>query len=150
MKPKILFVDDDRYFADRYVAHLETLFTVIRIHDAMEVIDYLQRYDDVKLIILDIMMPTPKGVPTSATDDGMDTGLWLLQELLGALSKRPTPVLIFTNRKDSDVMRIRIDEMGLPERLVVIRTKRNRGALDLPKVANEHLERFSSMEVTEQ
>ena len=67
MKPKILFVDDDRYFTDRYVMHLEGVFEVDRIHYALDVIGYLDQTDDVKLIILDIMMPTPKGVATSVT-----------------------------------------------------------------------------------
>ncbi|QDV18562.1 hypothetical protein Pan153_32210 [Gimesia panareensis] len=146
-KPKLLFVDDDRYFTERYVRHLETRFDIVRIHYAGDVLKYVEEDKEIKIIILDIMMPTPKGIASSATADGMDTGLWLLQELNSMLCERRIPILIYTNRKDTDVVQERVDEMKFPNNLVRIATKRRPRAQQLPEVAFKHLSKFNQSEI---
>lgn len=138
-KPKLLFVDDDRYFTDRYVSHLSKSFSVRQVQYASDVLAAIESDSDIRLLILDIMMPTPDGVAASATDDGMDTGLWLVQEARQLIAEKHLPVLLYTNRKDIDVIKERLESIGVPSELTRVCVKRRVGASDLPDVATKFL-----------
>lgn len=139
MKPRILFVDDDRFFTQQYVRKLENRYSVQHVRHAGEVMDHLARHDDIVLLVLDVMMPTPEGVANTATSDGMDTGMWLLFELRKILIERDLPVIVLTNREYT-LVHEKVGGMNFPPGLVRICAKRRTRASDLPKVIRGHLE----------
>lgn len=133
-KPIVLFVDDEPAFAQRYVEELEKHFQVVYLTDAGEALNVLvRRATEIKALILDVMMPTPKDVPDSETDDGFETGLWLLQAFRGVPGSRwLMPVVILTNRRTDlihdGLRRRKIDESG-----VVVYRKIDMPAFALPR-----------------
>lgn len=139
MKAKVLFVDDDRYFTERYVRQLEHHFDVTRIQYAGNVFEVLDSHSDFQLIILDVMMPTPDGIAASATAEGRDTGLWLLSELRAYIRKHRVPVILYTNRSDTDVIRDSVARMNLLDDQCRICNKRSTPALELSQVCLDHV-----------
>jgi CheY-like chemotaxis protein len=122
MKRNILFVDDEGWFAKPYVKELEIDFDV---HFCEEVANgnlILQNRPEIKLLILDVMMPTPAGVPTSATENDQSTGIWFLRQIQSIVISRPLPVVILTNRGKSVVIEA-VATLKFPENLVTVGTK---------------------------
>jgi len=119
----ILFIDDEDLFAEKYVEQLRTIFTVdvcFNIALAEAILD--RRATALKLLVLDIQMPTPPGVATSATENGQSTGLWFLRKVAKKVINGPITVVILTNRGIQEIQKA-IDEMGFPENLVIVRSK---------------------------
>jgi len=76
-KVTVLFIDDETYFATYYVEAAEEAKYEVVYHDtANGGLDYIREFGgQIDLIVLDIMMPTPKGVSAAATNNGLDTGI---------------------------------------------------------------------------
>ena len=47
-----------------------------------------ERSEEINIVILDIMMPTPKGVDEAETNAGQDTGIWLLLKARAVIEKK--------------------------------------------------------------
>src|SRR6185437_9682819 len=98
MKRKILFFDDEGYVLKPYLRELEKDFDVHFFEDITNGEKILANHPDIKLLILDVMMPTPEGVASSATNDGHSTGTWFLKQIRGIVVNRPLPVIVLTNK----------------------------------------------------
>jgi CheY-like chemotaxis protein len=118
----VLFIDDEAFFARRYIEELKTNFTVIFCESAIEAIELIRNGDEFRAVILDIQMPPPKDLSPQTTNGGLDTGLWLLREVKDLVIQRPLPVAILTNRLPN-VIQGTVDKMGFPEQLIEIRHK---------------------------
>ena len=88
-------------------------FEVILHEDAEGGLKYLRaNASALGLVILDYMMPTPKGVSPADTLDGFATGRWLLREGRDLIEGCELPVIVLTNRK-VETVQIEIGEFTL-------------------------------------
>lgn len=101
-KRKILFLDDEAFFAKGYRRELEKHFDVVFCEDAADALKLLRQDATIKALVLDVMLPPPQGVGADATAEGLETGIWLLSEL-GADMLLRLPVVILTNRFRTDI-----------------------------------------------
>ena len=131
-RTEILFVDDDRFFAIKYIESLEKQFAVHFLSDAEKVIPFLETRPTVKLAVLDIMMPSPGGVAEELIRGGLDTGLYLL-ERMQYLGTWPFPVFVLTNRNPEEI-RMEIGRRKISRKQVRVRQKLEAPAPRLPKL----------------
>jgi len=137
----VLFVDDEPYFAGRYVEHLSAKFDVKLIDQASDVFSLLKSDPTLAAIILDVMMPPPADAPPSATQDGVATGVWLLKEIQNRYpGQAATPAMILTNRNPAGV-RANLDEMRVNTSFVEVRQKLDTPAFLLPKFLTELIQK---------
>lgn len=120
---KVVFVDDEAFYADKYVRELKQIQLDVSYFDNAEAgLDYLKKLEPFFLLVLDIMMPTPTEVPPIDTNDGLTTGLWVLNEIKEKIAKYSIPVVFLTNR-DSELIEEHVQQLELPENLVIVRQK---------------------------
>jgi CheY-like chemotaxis protein len=140
MAEVILFIDDEELYARRYINHLEKQEFVVHYCDRAEDAQrFLEQNTDIRGIVLDIMMPTPETVSDQVTNHGLDTGLWVLQQLKDYVICKPRPVLILTNRHPQ-IVEDGVRRVGLPSWLVEVRRKVETPAFYLPKHLGAFLE----------
>ncbi len=146
MPDEVLFIDDEKFYARPYVEALEENgFIVHSCFRAEDAAKFLQQNPQIGCIVLDIMMPTPPGVPASETNQGLDTGLYLLSKFADDVTSKRYPVLILTNRNPEAVEQ-GLGRLGLPEFLVEIRRKIETPAFYLPQALQALLARVRSRE----
>jgi CheY-like chemotaxis protein len=129
---EILFVDDDRFFAIKYIENLEKQFDVHFLSEADQVIPFLEENLVVRAVVLDIMMPGPGSVAEDLVRGGLDTGLYLL-ERMQYLGTWPFPVLVITNRNPEEI-RLEIGRRKITRRQVRVRQKLEAQASLLPQL----------------
>lgn len=96
---KVLFVEDDRFWARSYIAELQAFgFDVVYARNAGDAVKLIENVLDFDAVILDVMMPTPEGVPDSTTEEGLSTGLWVLERIQQYIVPRRIAIWILTNR----------------------------------------------------
>lgn len=122
MKPLIAFIDDDRFFSRLYIDRLSKSFEVLVFSDAGKALESLPERTDFSAIVVDVMMPAPAGIDPSEVNDGLDTGLWLVEKLAPWLKENSIPVIVFSNRRGSYVAE-RIASIPLPSHLITVRSK---------------------------
>lgn len=123
---KVLFVEDDKFWARAYIRELQDFgFDVIYARSARDAVDLLNNSLDFDAVILDIMMPTPEEVADSVTEEGMSTGLWVLEQIKHLIAPNMLCVWILTNR-DLAAVTEKINEIGnLQKDLVDLDRKRD-------------------------
>lgn len=132
MPDAILFVDDEEFFAHRYIASLQGAGHVVHYCTrAEEVVPCLKAHQDIRGIVLDIMIPTPPGVLAERTRDGLNTGLWLLRQIRTYVESEPRPVFVLTNRNVNEV-RAGLNELEFAHGLITVRRKIDVRATDFP------------------
>lgn len=127
MKPRIGFVDDDKFYALRWIDDLNELFEVVYFRSAADAHLYISSHTDLRCLVLDVMMPTPTGVPEGATAEGTETGIWLLRQLDEFIRAYPLPVIVLTNR-NPDSVEENIASQDFPTGLIEVHRK-----LDTPR-----------------
>jgi CheY-like chemotaxis protein len=134
----ILFFDDEGHFAKPYLDQLERDFDVHfceQIENGEQIIANLPH---LKLLILDIMMPTPPGVATSATENDQSTGIWFLKKIKTVILSKRLPVVILT-AKGRVAVDAAIQELELGE-YVIVRTKAETLPHKLRQVVKERID----------
>jgi CheY-like chemotaxis protein len=97
-KPKILFVDDELFFAQPYVEELERFSSVAIRTNALEAVEEFQlRANDYACAVLDVMLPPPEGWEVK-TSEGLDTGLEVLRRCRDEIINAKLPVVVLTHR----------------------------------------------------
>lgn len=143
-RQKIVFVDDDNFYASTWIETLRERFTV----DHYDTADLARRAipgtPGIKCIVLDVMMPTPSGIPADETASGLETGLWVLRELDGFVREGLIPVVVLTNRT-SDVVKQKIYEMNFPEDLVDVRPKLETPRKKLLEIVRDKITRWDGV-----
>jgi CheY-like chemotaxis protein len=101
MRERVLFVDDERKMPEYYTAKLEKSdFEVVRRRDPDEALDYLAQHGaEVRVTILDIMMPSGDVYRSRCGDDDTDTGLFLYSDIRERYPRMP--IVVLTNRSGS-------------------------------------------------
>ncbi len=143
-KPRILFIDDELFFAEPYMRELERDSEVILEQTAIGAIDAVNSARHWNAIILDIMMPSPDG-KVGLTADGLDTGLWILGEIVDAVISQRVPVIVLTNRNLPRVAEF-IEKLGethdIPPDLIVVRAKIETPRFLLPRIVKAGMDKF--------
>ena len=130
-KKVIVFIDDDAFFSFPFVEELEETYDVTYFGQAQPGIEAIRCNLAIDAIVLDVMMPTPSGVASTATDGGLETGLWLLRQVKDLIIQRCTPVIILTNRAPS-IVKQQVNQLEFPEGLITICTKSETPSFELP------------------
>jgi CheY-like chemotaxis protein len=86
---------------------------------ATEAVERIRNDVEVHAIVLDIQMPPPPCLSVQATNNGMDTGLWLILEIRELIISRPLPVAILSNRVPKG-LKTSIAQMGFPEQFIEV------------------------------
>ena len=100
----ILFVDDERRHISSYVTELEELgYTVVCENSVDQALQFLDRNrSNLKLIILDIMMPPGQAFKKLDTDEGRRTGVFFFERVKERAPE--LPVIVLTNVADDELM----------------------------------------------
>ena len=122
MKRNVLFIDDEVFFAQPYLEELESAFTVHVRSDVIEGIEAVRVVPDLAAAVVDVMMPPPAQVVYMDLEEGLNTGLWFLQEVRAKIEGGPMPVVVLTNRNTAFVMR-KVEEMKFRTGLVEVGAK---------------------------
>ena len=83
-------------------------------------------------VVMDIMMAAPLGAE-KATAEGLDTGLWILNEIRAPLKNSGTPVIVLTNRSLPHISEA-LNAMEFPAGQIRAQSKVETPAFLLPKV----------------
>jgi CheY-like chemotaxis protein len=140
-KQHIVFVDDDGFYAGKWIEALEQLFDVKHFVDAGSAVKYINDNPGIRAVILDVMMPTPQTVDQSETDDGMSTGLWVLRNIGRHMIARQTPVIIHTLRK-VDEINASVSKYKFPDGLVTVHAKYETTRDDLRRLVQLKISRW--------
>lgn len=141
--PKVVFVDDDKFYAYTWIEALRERYSVDHFSAADKARNNIPLTPKIQCIVLDVMMPTPMGVAEDETADGLETGLWLLRELRDFLQEGLIPVIVLTNRA-SEVIRQKIVEMNFPDDLVEVRFKLDVSSKRLPEIVRDKITRWNN------
>ncbi len=141
---KILFIDDDNFYTQLYkeclIEELEPPFTIETYERVTMGLNAVAATEEIALIILDIMMPTPLDVDAGATCDGLSTGIWFLTQVRERLIKRNIKILVLSNRGMASI-RDELKDISFPDGLVEVHHKVGIRAVDLPRKVKKFLER---------
>lgn len=135
---KVLFVDDEKFFARPYIERLETRYEVDFCESVEGAYRRIKANREYAVLVLDLMMPPPDELMTEQIVAFVDTGLWLLEQCYDEIVLGGFPTIILTNR-EFPTFRERFEAIGFPEDLVEIRPKYDTSSLKL-------LERVALME----
>lgn len=101
----ILFVDDESREMDSYKRELEIQFSLTKIIFKDDIDEawrfYLDNKDELKLVLLDIMMPSGKLFKNSESQDGLRTGVKFFEKLRAEQPK--LKIILLTNVSDKYV-----------------------------------------------
>ena len=142
----ILFIDDEKYLLNYYIEAVEGAgYKAVFCSSADEGLAYIRdRHAEIDLIVLDIMMPTPKGAAASETNDGLDTGIWLLQQARELIEEATIPVIVLSNRSKVTLESLVAERILLPDGLVLVATKTETAASALPNLVGRMYQRWKN------
>ncbi len=102
----ILFVDDERRRMRSYVEAIELSHYQVKFEsDVDDALNFFEKNcDQLKLLILDVMMPTGNSFDDEQTNDGLRTGICFYQKVRQL--NRNIPVIIFTNFRNNELTNI--------------------------------------------
>lgn len=133
MKQKILFIDDDRYFARLYAENLQADYEVIICYDAETAVKKIHNEPQIAAAVVDIMMPCPTGHEAECRDGNM-TGVWIVTQCQAVIRDRRIALLLFTNRAPNYVKE-EIQMLALDPRITEVAGKISLPAIEIaPKV----------------
>jgi CheY-like chemotaxis protein len=99
----ILFLDDEPRYSLNYVEELKQHYAVEYKSSVDDALEYLEAHrGDVRLLVLDVMMPPDNAFSEEETRDGIDTGKRLLERLREGSPE--LPVIVLTNVAEKKVV----------------------------------------------
>ncbi len=117
-KKKVIFVDDDHGPMDYFVAAMQLRgLEVQHLDHADTAIDYLRDKNSLPpdLFIIDVMMPPGKYLSAEQTNDGVDTGFFLIEE---CQSRFPhVPVLCLTATRSLEEVKANVGDVRYVHKL---------------------------------
>ena len=98
--PKIILIDDESRNMDSYSRELtlefKNKYDVALVNDVDSAYEFLKKnHDNIKLVILDIMMPSGELLKDVDTDDGLRTGVCFHKKIRNNFPE--LPIIMFTN-----------------------------------------------------
>lgn len=140
---KILFVDDELFFMQPYVEAFQQKAEVTIRNSAIEAIEEIRanvndgKYD---CLVLDVMMPPPKGWELR-TDNGLFTGTEILKECQDEIVAVELPILILTNQK-LEAVQSRVNLLKFPKNLVKVYFKLSTRPFFAANLVGQFVEKF--------
>lgn len=139
----VLFVDDELYRAHYYLEELRNAFgqELVLFRETLDEAEQeLQRHTDIRVLLLDIMMPPKSGWDSSEVEDGLSSGIKFMEDNALFLQKNKVAVIILTNR---DVNKIMESVEATKPRLwsVEVHQKTQTPAWLLPTIVQRHMKR---------
>jgi len=98
-KPKIVLIDDDKYWAKSAIRELSKIFEVVYLETAKKAMSYLDDRYDIDGVVLDVMMDAPDEME-GETEEGQLTGVSVLRKIAPFVEVTNIPVIVFTNHHD--------------------------------------------------
>ena len=133
----VLFVADEPEWCSTYLESLAEAFrTVIVKHDASQCLKYCEDHLDIDALIVDVMMPTPINVSSTETNSGLETGIYLIEQLRDYIMNYRCPIVVLTNR-GRDLFMERFTTISLPKELWEIRQKGGTPSRGLPVLVKQ-------------
>lgn len=137
IKPKLLYIDDERYFARDYVSALSAAFEVYFCEDVDEARRLLcDPRHCFSAAVVDLQMPPPQNLPDNVVVESVDSGLWLLEQAFDTIVIRPLPIIILTNR-EFPTFRERFESTIWPDKLVEVHIKYDTSSRKLAGILDE-------------
>jgi|SRR5665213_962639 len=136
---RILFIDDDRYFARLYQERLSAQFVVDVCFDVDHALVALRSDIPYLAAVVDVMMPPPNGCEEE-TRNGLSTGIWLVKKARKEIEAKNMAVVFFTNL----LPRLIVDgceELQLPAHLLTVTHKLAVPAQELPYLVESAITR---------
>jgi CheY-like chemotaxis protein len=109
----ILFVDDERRRMRSYVEAIELSHYQVKFEsDVDDALDFFEKNcGQLKLLILDVMMPTGNSFDDEQTNDGLRTGICFYRKVR---QLNPNiPVIIFTNFRNNELTNIESEKTSV-------------------------------------
>ena len=141
-KDRVVFVDDDRFYATQWIEKLREQFDVDHFIDAGEARDAILESSRVRCLIIDVMMPTPSTASAEETASGLETGLWLLRQIAEWVTVNSIPVIVLTNRESEKISNA-VKSLNLPAELVEIRRKLDTDRKRLLELVRDKITKWS-------
>lgn len=143
---KILFVDDELFFAQPYLEELQKLSPVVILTTALEAEEEI-RNKEVKYVclVLDVMLPPPNGWEVK-TKDGLDTGIEILRRCFQEITDRKLPVVVLTHRSLGYV-RGEVDLINFPPELVRVEAKIETPPFHLTTVVKRLVKKWKNLDL---
>lgn len=140
MKPKVLFIDNERRYVARHIEHLAEEYDVVYLSEVNDALDAMADGDKYSCFIVDVMMPVSVD-RVSLTNNGLDTGIWMISQVEEKLKDLRIPVILFTNRQHSDVVK-GLKESKLSEGQVIVKPKDDTNPKQLLELVREQINRW--------
>jgi len=131
IKHTVVFIDDEKQYAMRYVRELAAKFEIHYFDSASKGLMFCQDHPTLKAIVLDVMMPPPEGVDMEDVNGGLETGIWVLDKLRAYVSEKAIGVIVLSNR-NTDLIRDAIAQIGIPAENLDIIAKMDMTSRNLP------------------
>ena len=140
-KPLIAFIDDEESYSMRYVRELLDHFDTHYFDSASEGYAYCSGLPNLKCVVLDVMMPPPDEVDLEEVNDGLETGIWILEKLQSQFVRDRVGVVILSNRNIT-LVRDAVSKIDMPKRAIEIRTKSDTPSWHLPILVRKVIDRL--------
>lgn len=135
---RIVFLEDDRFYARPYVDKLRERFEVSYFDDPVDTVEFVRTNPEVDAMVVDMMMQAPRGIDPDIVNGGLSTGLWVLQQLRDHIVSRPVPVVILTHR-GPESFQDELQNMKFPNDSILIARKMDTMAWRLPEIVAGHV-----------
>jgi CheY-like chemotaxis protein len=94
----ILFVDDDMIYIKEYLEELSDVYSVHHEHNIDTAFEFIVKNSQtIKLLVLDIMMPSGNLLKNKDNDNGRRTGNLFIAELRKKIDLTSLPIILFTH-----------------------------------------------------
>jgi CheY-like chemotaxis protein len=95
----IVFIDDDRRYIQDYIEELRSFgYDALQQYNVDEALDFVvKKQTEIKLVVLDMMIPSGERLKDKDKDHGRRTGELFLVELEKVIGKIPFPCIFFTH-----------------------------------------------------
>lgn len=143
---KVLFIDDERHKLAYYIEAVEEADYEVEFCEtaALGLARLRERCAEFDLVILDVQMPTPGGITPVDTNNGLETGFWLLRQARELIETNTLPVIIFSNRSLDVLDTALVEHRNLLPRseLLSRTTKSSTSAMQLPPLITQTINRY--------
>lgn len=130
---KVLFVDDDKFFASIYCESLQKYYELTICYEADKAVNVLNDCAGAfEAVVLDMMMPPPEGLFHECCE-GLTTGVWVLDQCREVIKDHRIAVLIFTNQGAKGI-NTELAFLELDSSICQVRSKTQIEASELPHI----------------
>lgn len=124
----------------RHIDCLNEEYDVTFLYSVSTALEHLKNCEKYSCLIVDVMMPV-SSKDAARTNDGLDTGIWLVRQVEDKIAEFGIPVILLTNRQHSDVLK-GLKGSTLPEGQVIVKPKDDTSPKRLLEVVRGQINRW--------